>query len=324
MRALVTGGAGFIGSHLVEALLARGREVTVLDDLSTGSRRNIEHLAGAPGFRFVEASILDPAAVERAMDGADHVYHLAAAVGVRLIVDQPLRSLVTNIRGTEIVLEAAQRQRAKLLITSTSEIYGKAQNGPFREDDDRLLGPVRNLRWSYSISKSVDEILAYGYHVEMGLPTIVARLFNTAGPRQSGRYGMVVPRLVGQALRGEPLTVYGDGRQTRSFTYVGDTVEALIRLMGAQAAVGEVFNVAGREEVTILHLAERIVELTGSRSVVTFVPFERVFGHGFEDMARRAADPGKLESATGFRCETSLDRILDAVIASARAESPAR
>jgi UDP-glucose 4-epimerase len=320
MRALVTGGAGFIGSHLVDALLARGWGVTALDDLSTGSRRNVELLCRQPDFCFVHGSVLDPDAVERAMAGADRVFHLAAAVGVRLIVDRPLSSLATNIRGTETVLQAAQRRGLKLLVTSTSEIYGKAVGGPLREDDDRVLGPLHKLRWSYSISKSVDEVLAYGYHREFGLPTVVARIFNAAGPRQTGQYGMVVPRLVGQALRGEPLTVYGDGRQTRSFTYVGDVVEALIRLMETPAAEGDVFNVGSREEVSILDLAGRIVARTASTSAISLVPFEEVYGETFEDMARRTPDPSKLEALLGFRCATPLDEILDRVIACEREE----
>jgi UDP-glucose 4-epimerase len=318
MRTLVTGGAGFIGSHLVDALLARGREVIVLDDLSTGSHANVEHLLDDRRFRLVTGSVLDAGAVERALRGVDHVYHLAAAVGVRLIVERPLSSLVTNIRGTEVVLEAAARHRAKVLVTSTSEIYGKSRSGPAREDDDRVLGSLRKLRWSYSVSKSVDEILAYAYHVEMGLPTVVARIFNAAGPRQTGRYGMVVPRLVDQALRGEPLTVYGDGCQTRTFTHVGDVAEALVRLMETPAAEGEVFNVAGREEVTILELAQRIIRKTRSTSVITLVPFQEVFGDGFEDMVRRVADTTRMESVIGFRCATSLDRILDNVIEAGR------
>jgi UDP-glucose 4-epimerase len=312
--ALVTGGAGFIGSHLADALLARGWCVTVLDDLSTGSRRNVAHLLEHPRFRLTTGSVLDPKAVEAAAADADRIFHLAAAVGVRLIVERPLSSLITNIRGTETVLEAAVRHGTKLLVASTSEIYGKISGGPSREDDDRVLGSLRKLRWSYSISKSVDEILAYAYHLELGLPTVVARIFNAAGPRQSGRHGMVVPRLVGQALRGEPVTVYGDGCQTRSFTYVGDVVEAMIRLMEAPAAEGEVFNVAGREEVTIVELARRIIRRTGSTSTIAFVPFRDVFGDGFEDMERRVADPSRMEAVTGYRCLTSLDQILDRVI----------
>lgn len=324
MRALVTGGAGFIGSHLTDALIARGWHVTVLDDLSTGSRDNIAHLVDHPRFRLSIGSVLDPEAVGAAAAGVDRVFHLAAAVGVQLIVERPLSSLVTNIRGTETVLEAAARRGTKLLVASTSEIYGKSNGGPSREDDDRVLGSLRKLRWSYSISKSVDEILAYAYHLELGLPTVVARIFNAAGPRQSPRHGMVMPRLVRQALRGQPLTVYGDGCQTRSFTYVGDVVKAVVRLMETPAAEGEVFNVAGREEVTIVELARRIISRTGSRSQITFVPFEDVFGDGFEDMERRVADPSRMEAATGYRCATTLDEIIDRVIRAEREAVGAR
>jgi UDP-glucose 4-epimerase len=316
--ALVTGGAGFIGSHLADSLLARGWHVTALDDLSTGSQRNVGHLQRHPRFRLITGSVLDAEAVNAAAAGADRIYHLAAAVGVRLIMEHPLQSLVVNIRGTETVLEAAARRGTKLLVASTSEIYGKVSDRPAREDDDRVLGSLRKLRWSYSMSKSVDEFLAYAYHVERHLPTVVTRIFNAAGPRQTGNHGMVVPRLVGQALRGQPLTVYGDGCQTRSFTYVGDVVEAMARLMETPDAVGEVFNVAGREEVTILDLARRIVQRTGSRSTIQFIPFQEVYGDSFEDMERRVADPSRMEAATGFRCATSLDEILDRVIEAER------
>lgn len=314
----MTGGAGFIGSHVVDALLARGREVVAIDDLSTGSYRNIRHLLDDPRFTFIHGSVLDPETVATAMRGVDVVFHLAAAVGVQLIVDRPLQSLLTNIRGTEVILEAAEQQRAKILITSTSEIYGKNQNGPFKEDDDRLLGSPRKLRWSYSTSKAVDEILAYVYHRELGLPTIVARLFNTVGPRQTGHYGMVIPRFISQALRNEPLTVYGDGRQSRSFTYVGDVVEALGRLVEKPEAEGEVFNVAGHNEIEIGELARLIINKTGSRSSISFVPYEDVYGEGFEDLSRRSADTARLERLTGYRCLTDLDEILDRMIAFAK------
>jgi UDP-glucose 4-epimerase len=233
---------------------------------------------------------------------------------VQLVVDRPLTSLLNNIRGTEVVLEAAEQHRAKVLLTSTSEIYGKSTNGPFKEDDDRVLGSPRKLRWSYSTSKAVDEILAYLYHKELGLPTVVARLFNTVGARQSAHYGMVLPRFVAQALRGEPLTVYGDGSQSRSFTYVGDAVEALLRLAEEPAAEGEVFNVAGHEEITIRELAERVIKRTGSASGIVNVPYKDVYGDGFEDLNRRAADTAKLERVTGFRCETTIDEALDQVV----------
>ena len=313
-RVLVTGGAGFIGSHLTDALLARGWSVIALDDLTTGSTRNIRHLLDNPAFSFVEGNVSDREQVDAVVAGCDLVMHLAASVGVQLVVDRPLNSLLNNIRGTEVVLEAAERHRVKVLLTSTSEIYGKSLNGPFKEDDDRLLGSPRKLRWSYSTSKAVDEILAYLYHIELGLPTVVARLFNTVGPRQSAHYGMVLPRFISQALRGEPLTVYGDGSQSRTFTYVGDAVEALIRLAEVPAAEGEVVNVAGHEEITILELAKRVISITGSSSDLLLVPYEDVYGEGFEDLQRRAADTSRLERLTDFRCQTSIDETLELII----------
>ena len=318
MRVLVTGGAGFIGSHLVDSLIQRGDEVTALDDLSTGSLRNIRHLQDNPNFRFSNASVLDAPTVDVEVAQVDVIYHLAAAVGVQLIVDRPLQSLITNIKGTENVLEAAQKHRVKIMVASTSEIYGKNQNGPFKEDDDRVLGSPRTLRWSYSTSKAVDEILAYVYYKDLGLPTVVVRLFNTVGPRQIGHYGMVVPRFIAQALRGEPLTVYGDGSQSRSFTSVFDVVKAMIKLMDTPNAEGDVFNVAGGSEITIRELAELVIERTGSHSTIVKVPFEDVYGEGFEDMARRAADTSKLEATTGFRCETTLVETVDRMIEFAR------
>jgi UDP-glucose 4-epimerase len=321
-RILVTGGAGFIGSHLVDHLVANGDHVTALDNLSTGRYPNIRHLLDNPNFRFVEASVLDMGRLEREVASADVVYHLAAAVGVQLIVDRPLQSMITNIKGTENVLEAAERHRTNILIASTSEIYGKSQNGPFKEEDDRLLGSPRKLRWSYSTSKAVDEILAFVYYKELGLPTVVVRLFNTIGPRQVGHYGMVVPRFVTQALRGEDLTVYGDGTQSRSFTYVGDVVTAMAKLMAAPEAEGEVFNVAGHNEITIGDLAKLVIERTHSASKIRFVPFEEVYGEGFEEMTRRAADTTKLESAIHYRCDSTLVDALDMMIDFARDSAP--
>jgi UDP-glucose 4-epimerase len=317
-RVLVTGGAGFIGSHLVDLLIQNGDEVTALDDLSTGRYPNIRHLLDNPRFRFVEASVTDVDPLDAEVARADVVYHLAAAVGVQLIVDRPLQSLITNIRGTENVLEAAERHRVKILIASTSEIYGKSQNGPFKEDDDRVLGSPRKLRWSYSTSKAVDEILAFVYYKELGLPTVVVRLFNTIGPRQVGHYGMVVPRFITQALRGEDLTVYGDGAQSRSFTGVADVVQAMTKLMSISEAEGGVFNVAGHHEITIRDLAQLVIERTKSTSKIRLVPFEEVYGEGFEEMTRRAADTTKLEAMTGFRCDTTLLQTLDAMIEFAR------
>ncbi|HEX2646520.1 MAG TPA: GDP-mannose 4,6-dehydratase [Candidatus Dormibacteraeota bacterium] len=321
-RVLVTGGAGFIGSHMVDLLLKSGDHVTALDDLSTGRYANIRHLLDNSNFRFVEASVLDMAKLEREVASADVVYHLAAAVGVQLIVDRPLQSMITNIKGTENVLEAAERHRVKILIASTSEIYGKSQNGPFKEEDDRVLGSPRKLRWSYSTSKTVDEILAFVYYKELRLPTVVVRLFNTIGPRQIGHYGMVVPRFITQALRGEDLTVYGDGTQSRSFTYVGDVVNAMQKLMASSEAVGEVFNVAGHSEITIRDLAQLVIDRSRSSSKIRFVPFEEVYGEGFEEMTRRAADTSKMESTIGFRCDTTLEATLDLMIEFARESAP--
>ncbi len=321
-RILITGGAGFIGSHMVDHLIAAGDHVTAFDDLSTGRYPNIRHLLDHPNFRFVEASVLDMGKLEREVASADAVYHLAAAVGVQLIVDRPLQSMITNIKGTENVLEAAERHRVKIMVASTSEIYGKNANGPFKEEDDRLLGSPRKLRWSYSTSKAVDEILAFVYYKELRLPTVVVRLFNTIGPRQVGHYGMVVPRFVTQALRGEDLTVYGDGNQSRSFTYVGDVVKAMAKLMASPQAEGEVFNVAGHSEISIRDLAQVVIDRTQSSSQIRFVPFEEVYGEGFEEMTRRAADTSKLESAIGFKCDTSLDETLDLMIAFARDSAP--
>jgi UDP-glucose 4-epimerase len=318
VRALVTGGAGFIGSHLVDKLISLGHEVTALDDLSTGRYGNIRHLLNNSHFRFTRGTVLDVDVVDSEVAQADVIYHLAAAVGVQLIVDRPLQSLITNIKGTENVLEAAQKHRVKILVTSTSEIYGKSNDGPFKEDDDRVLGSPRKLRWSYSTSKAVDEILAYVYYKELGLPTVVVRLFNTVGPRQVGQYGMVVPRFITQALHGEPLSVYGDGSQSRSFTSVFDVVTALTKLMEVPEAEGEVFNVAGHEEITIRGLAEMVIQRTGSSSPIRFMSYEEVYGPTFDDMARRAADTTRLETTTGFRCETTLVDTVDSMIKFAR------
>jgi len=314
---LITGGAGFIGSHLAEALVARGDSVIAVDNLSTGSLGNIDGLIGHSRFRFVQASVLDGLAVDDAVRQADVVVHLAAAVGVKLIVDQPLRSLTTNIRGSEIVLEAAHRYRRKVLIASTSEIYGKAE-GPFTETTDRVLGTPSVARWAYSVAKSVDEILAFAYHKERGLPTVIVRLFNTVGPRQSPAYGMVVPRLVRQAVAGEALTVHGDGTQTRCFCHVADVVRALMGVLDDQRAEGDVFNVGSTEEVSIRQLADRIIERTGRASAITLIPYEEAYEAGFEDMRRRVPDTSKLRQLTGWEPTFCLDEILDETIAEAR------
>ncbi|GAA0855164.1 NAD-dependent epimerase/dehydratase family protein [Streptosporangium amethystogenes subsp. fukuiense] len=308
---LITGGSGFIGSHLSDALLARGDSVVVLDNLSTG---RLENLRPHPDLRFVHGSVLDELMVDELVHRCDVVVHLAAAVGVKLIVEQPLRSLTTNIRGSEIVIEAAHRYRKKILITSTSEIYGKNSSDALREDADRILGSPAVVRWAYSTAKAVDEILANAYHRERGLPTIVVRLFNTVGPRQSPTYGMVIPSLVRQALSATPLTVFGDGTQTRCFAHVADVIDALLRLLDEDAAVGETFNIGSSEEVSIMELAKLIIELTGSTSGVDLIPYSEAYERGFEDMTRRVPDTTKLHTLTGWTPRRTLDEILTEII----------
>lgn len=317
---LVTGGAGFIGSHLVEALLARGDSVVALDNLFTGREKNLDHAYVNPNFRFVPGSVLDKLMVDELVHQCDFVVHLAAVVGVRLIVEQPLRSFTTNIQGSEIVIEAAYRHRRPILVTSTSEIYGKNSNGPLAETADRVLGSPTVARWAYSTAKAVDEILAYSYFRERGLPTTVVRLFNTVGPRQSPAYGMVIPRLVRQAINGEPLTVYGDGTQTRCFCHVSDVVNALLLLLNNPATYGEVFNVGSSEEVSILQLAGRIADRTGNRSPVDLIPYDKAYDVGFEDMQRRVPDTTKVRDLTGWQPTRTLDDILAETIAEAEAE----
>jgi len=315
MRYLVTGGSGFIGSHLCEALLERGDEVTVLDDLSTGSARNLAHLSAQPRLSVEVGSVLDHALVTRLAARADVVVHLAAAVGVRLIIDRPLTSLITNIRGTEIVLDAAAASGAKTLVTSTSEIYGKNANGPLAEDSDRVLGSPFKSRWSYSTAKAVDEILAHAYWRDRGLPTVVVRLFNCVGPRQTGDYGMVVPRFVRAALAGEPLAVYGDGAQRRSFCHVLDTVAGLIALLDHPDAVGEVFNVGAENELSIEELARAIIAVTGSPSTIERIPYDVAYEEGFEDMFRRVPDISKIAGLTGWHPTRGIEQILADVVA---------
>ena len=314
MNALITGGAGFIGSHLADALLDQGHAVVALDNLSTGCQENCAHHQGNPAFQLVVGSILDERLVDKYMERCDIVFHLAAAVGVQLIVNHPLESLTTNIRGSEIVLEMAHRYRKKVLITSTSEIYGKNTNGPLKENEDRILGSPLKSRWAYSTSKAVDEILAYTCWKEKGLPTVIVRLFNTVGPRQTGAYGMVIPRFVQQALAGEPLTVYGDGEQSRCFLHVKDAVRALMALPELPEAVGEAYNIGSQEEVTIRQLAQQIVDLTGSSSTIRFVPYDQAYEQGFEDMARRIPDISKIHRAVGFSPTMTLDDILRSVM----------
>jgi UDP-glucose 4-epimerase len=322
LRYLVTGGSGFIGSHLVDALVARGDQVMVLDNLATGRLRNLEQSHEIA--RFVHGSVLDPLLVDELVAEADIVIHLAAAVGVDLIVERPLRSLIINIRGSETVLEAAHRYRRKVLLASTSEIYGKNMYGPFKEEDDRVLGSNKVSRWAYSTSKAVDEVLAFAYYRERGLPTVVVRLFNTAGPRQTGAYGMVLPRFVEKALAGEPLSVFGDGRQTRCFCHVTDVIEALLGLLEEPNAEGDVFNVGSMEEITILELAEAVIKATKSHSTVQLVPYEQAYEEGFEDMRRRIPDISKIRALTGWQPTRNLDDIIADVVASAQLTTPQR
>ena len=320
MKALVTGGAGFIGSHLAEALLASGKEVTVLDDFSTGRLENVLHLTQHPGFHLVTGTILSETLVDKLVERVDVVFHLAAAVGVELIVRNPLQSLVTNIRGSEIVLEMAYRYRKRVLITSTSEIYGKNLNGPLKEDEDRILGSPLKSRWSYSTAKAVDEILAYTYWKEKGIPTVIVRLFNTVGPRQTGAYGMVIPRFVQQALKGESLAVHGDGKQSRCFLHVRDAVVALCALMDLPGAAGEAFNIGSQEEVSIRELAERVIALAGSRSSISFIPYDEAYEEGFEDMPRRVPDISKARRFIGFAPTYKLNDILFDIIEHCRSQ----
>lgn len=318
MKALITGGAGFIGSHLAEALIQRGDHVTVLDNLSTGRFENVAHLDGHPNFQFVHGTILNEFLVDKLAERCDVIFHLAAAVGVELIIKKPLESLMTNIRGSEVVLEMAHRYRKKMLVASTSEIYGKNSTGPFKESDDRILGSPLKTRWSYSTSKAVDEILAYVYWKEKGVPTIIVRLFNTVGPRQSGAYGMVIPRFVSQALRAEPLIVHGTGKQTRCFLHVRDVVDALLKLIEHPQAVGDVFNVGSQEEVSIEELAKRVLAITKSSSRIVYLPYEQVYEEGYEDMPRRVPDITKVRQLIGFQPTMTLHQIIQSVVESMR------
>jgi nucleoside-diphosphate-sugar epimerase len=314
MRILVTGGAGFIGSHLAEQLLDRGNEVWVLDDLSTGSLNNLKTFEHNPDLHFVKGSVTDPAIVSQLAANVDQIFHLAAAVGVRYVLEDPLRSLITNIRGTEVVLEAANQRRTKVILFSSSEVYGKGEKVPFAEDDDRVLGPTHKLRWAYACGKAVDECLAQSYWQRFKLPVVIVRCFNTCGPRQSGAYGMVIPNMIARALRGEPIQVYGDGQQTRCFSAVGDVVRGVLMLSDNEQAVGEVFNIGSDEEVTVLELAQRIRKHCHSKSLISFVPYEQVYGDSFEDMRRRVPDLAKIGRVTGYRPEVSLDQLLQLTI----------
>lgn len=314
MRVLITGGAGFIGSHLAEAYLQRGDDVLVIDDLSTGTIENIRHLKNNPKFHYTIDSVHNQPVTAELVDQSDVVFHLAAAVGVKLIVESPVRTIETNVRGTEVVLELANKKKKRVLIASTSEVYGLSTDVPFREDGNLVMGATTKGRWSYACSKAIDEFLALAYWREKKLPTTIVRLFNTVGPRQTGRYGMVIPTFVKQALAGRPITVYGDGKQTRCFGYVGDVVGALIKLMDHADAVGQVYNIGSNEEISILQLAEKVKQLTNSDSEIVFIPYDEAYEEGFEDMPRRVPDVSKVNSLVGFKPEMALEGILKSVI----------
>ncbi len=318
MRYLITGGSGFIGGHLSEELLRRGHEVFVIDDLSTGSIHNIEHLKGNPKFKYVIDSVANVNLMAELVDGCDRIYHLAAAVGVKLIVESPVRTIETNIKLTEIVLELAAKKSRPTFVASTSEVYGKSTDFPFREEGDLVMGATNKGRWSYACSKAIDEFLTIAYWKEKKLPTVVARLFNTVGPRQTGQYGMVIPNFVRQALAGQPITVYGDGKQSRCFCHVHDTVKALASLLDKEEAYGEVFNVGNNVEISMLDLAKTVRDACESKSEIVFIPYEKAYEAGFEDMTRRVPDLSKVQKFLGWKPTLSLAQILTDVIAQQR------
>ena len=314
MRALITGGAGFIGSHLAEAMLGLGDSVFVLDNLSTGSMDNIVHLKGRAGFEYFIDSVENEGLLAELVDRADVIFHFAAAVGVKLIVEQPVRTIETNVHGTEIVLKHANKKKKLVVIASSSEVYGKSEDVPFREDSDLVMGPTPKHRWAYACSKAIDEFLALAYWKERQLPVIVVRFFNTVGPRQTGQYGMVIPNFVRQALAGEPITVFGDGTQSRSFTHVADVIQALLKLVREPRAIGQVINVGNTGEISMLKLAERVRELSGSKSAIKLVPYDEAYESGFEDMPRRVPDLSKLTALISYKPRFTLDDILSQVI----------
>jgi len=314
VKALLTGGAGFVGSHLAERLLELGHEVAVLDNLSTGSMENIAHLKGRARFSYVIDTVTNEPLLAEMIDQSDVVFHLAAAVGVKLIVEQPVHTIETNVHGTEVVLKHANKKKKLVVIASTSEVYGKSTDVPFREGADLVLGATVKHRWAYACSKLIDEFLALAYWKEKKLPIVIVRLFNTVGPRQTGQYGMVLPTFVRQALSGQPITVFGDGTQTRSFTYVADVVDALVKLAQEPRAIGEVFNIGNTEEVTIADLAERVKRMTDSASLVQFIPYDQAYEAGFEDMPRRVPDISKVRNLVGYEPRLSLDEIVCRVV----------
>jgi UDP-glucose 4-epimerase len=314
MRYLITGGAGFIGSHLAEELLEQGHEVLVLDNLSTGRYENLAHVDDGNRLRLIVDSVNNPEIVSECVQQVEAVFHLAAAVGVRLIIDQPVLTIESIVGGTDVVMRACARYRRPVLITSTSEVYGNGNKVPFSEEDDRVMGPTSKRRWSYACAKALDEFLSLAHWYESRLPVFIARLFNTVGPRQTGQYGMVVPRFVQQGLRGDPISVDGDGKQSRCFAHVHDVVGGLIKLLATKEARGQIFNVGNDEEITILELAERVREMTGGRSEITFVPYEEAYTEGFDDMRRRVPDLTKIKNAIGYRTTKNLSAILEDVI----------
>ncbi len=314
MRALITGGAGFIGSHLAEALLDAGHDVLILDNLSTGSIENVAHLKGRPGFEYFIDTVDNEPLLAELVDRGDVVFHFAAAVGVKLIVEQPVHTIETNVHGTEVVLRHANKKKKLVVIASTSEVYGKSNDVPFREDSDLVMGPTPKHRWAYACSKALDEFLALAYWKERKLPVIIVRFFNTVGPRQTGQYGMVIPNFVRQALAGEPITVFGDGTQSRSFTHVRDVVGALLKLIDEPNAIGQVINIGNTQEVTITALAERVRAMANSKSPIRFIPYDQAYESGFEDMPRRVPDLTKVAAMIGYQPQHDLDSILDEVI----------